>query len=452
MEKMNKKTQNQFVGKKITVMGLGLLGKGLGDTRFLAERGAIVTVTDLKTKAELASSVAALSKYPNIRFVLGKHDFKDFENCDFVLKAQGVPLDSPYVAHARAKGIPIRMDDELFLEQAAKDITVIGVTGTRGKTTTASLIFHVLKSAGKRAHLAGNIRGVATLELLPKIKSGDFVVLELSSWQLQGFHERKISPHIAVFTNFMDDHLNYYPSRKEYFFDKTAICAYQKKDDVLILTEGLTKKIKKVSSKIVVANAADIPKIWQSLMPGEHNRTNSACAVAVAQALGISKAEIKKGIESFHGVHGRLEYMKTLSGNIRVYNDNSASTPEATVTALRALVGETKKIVLVLGGSDKGLPLEILVKEIEKTCAHIVLMPGTGSEAFLAIRQKILGKNTKIVPITPAKNLPDAVAIARSLVRKNDVFLFSPGFASFGAFVNYYERGDQFEQIVKKLK
>lgn len=435
-------------------MGLGLLGKGLGDTRFLAEAGAIVTVTDLKTKAELAPSLAVLSKYPNIRFVLGKHNFDDFEDCDFVLKAQGVPLDSLYIAHAQAqaRSVPVRMDDELFLEYAPKDITVIGVTGTRGKTTTASLIFHILKKAGKRAHLAGNIRGVATLELLPKIKSGDFVVLELSSWQLQGFHERKISPHISVFTNFMDDHLNYYPSRKEYFFDKTAIYAYQKKDDVLIIGESLVKKIKKAPGTLVVATSALLPKSLKPLIPGIHNLSNSALAFAVARTLKISKSQIKEAIETFRGVHGRLEYVKSLAGNIRVYNDNSASTPEATTTALRALFEKQKNIVLILGGSDKDLPLEILVQEIEKTCTHVVLMPGTGSEAFLAARQKILHKRSATVPITLAKDLSEAVAIARSLVQKNDIFLFSPGFASFGAFVNYYERGDQFEQIVRKLK
>lgn len=433
-------------------MGLGLLGKGLGDARFLAQSGAIVTVTDLKTKAELSSSVEALSKYPNIRFVLGKHDFKDFEDCDFVLKAQGVPLDSPYIAHARTNGVPVRMDDELFLEHCPKDITIIGVTGTRGKTTTASLVFHILKSAGKRAHLGGNIRGVATLELLPKIKPGDFVVLELSSWQLQGFHERKISPHIAVFTNFMDDHLNYYPSRKEYFFDKTAIYAYQNTDDVLIATEPLLAKIKKPKAKIITARFSDVPKSWKPLIPGSHNTENIACAAAVATSLGIPKTKIKQAVESFHGVHGRLEYMKTLSGNIRIYNDNSASTPEATMTAIRALATNNKNIVLVLGGADKGVPCNSLVKEIERSCRHIVLLPGTGTDIFLATRKKILRGNIQTVPITPAKNLSDAVAIARSLICKNDIFLFSPGFASFGAFTNVYDRGDQFEQIVKKLR
>ncbi len=435
-----------FKGKKITIMGLGLLGKGLGDARFLAEYGAQLTITDRKTREQLASSVALLKKYKNIKFVLGKHEFEDFENCDFVLKAQGVPLDSPYIAHARMHHIPIRMDDELFVE-FAPNVTIIGVTGTRGKTTTATLVHHILKVAKRRTHLAGNIRGVATLELLKKIKTGDIVVLELSSWQLQGFHDAKISPHIAVFTNFMDDHMNYYPSRKEYFFDKSAIYKYQKKGDITILGEQVAKKVLQRISAQIIPSKNDIPKSWKIPLPGEHNRENVALAVAVARALTIPLPLIKKGVESFKAVEGRLELLRTYKG-IKIYNDNNSTTPEATIAALKAfeskVKGQKSNVILIMGGADKGLDMKPLIRMLPKYTKEIILLPGTGSE-------KLKAKNYNLKPVF-AKDLKDAVSKALAVAKKGDIILFSPTFASFGLFVNEYDRNDQFVKIIKGLK
>ena len=211
--------RDYFKDKKVTVVGLGLLGKRLGDIAFLSEFGAKVLVTDLKTAKELAPSIAKLKKYKNIEYVLGKHRMEDFENRNFVLKGQGVPLDSSYITHARKQGIPIEMDESLFVK-LAPDVKIIGVTGTRGKSTTTVLIYEILKQAynspsiklgGKKpsVFLGGNIKGTAALPLLEVVKVGDTVVFELSSWQLQGFGEAGISPHISIFTNFMPDHMNY---------------------------------------------------------------------------------------------------------------------------------------------------------------------------------------------------------------------------------------------------
>lgn len=435
----------QLKGKKVTIMGLGLLGKGLGDAIFLAKAGADVTVTDLKNEEQLASSVAPLKKFKNVRFVLGRHEYEDFENCDFVLKAQGVPLHSSYIEHARKKKIPIRMDDELFLSLAPKGITVVGVTGTRGKTTTATLIEHILKKARKRVHLAGNIQGVATLALLPKIKKGDIIVLELSSWQLQGFHDAQRSPDIAVFTNFMDDHMNYYKTRKEYFFDKAAIFAYQKKNNTLVLGTDVAKSIPKMhAGKQIVTSGEELPTDWIIPLPGEHNKDNIAYARAVCRVLKIPDATIKKAVASFEPVHGRLEFLRNYKG-IAIYNDNSSSTPEATIIALRALGEEAKKhIVLIMGGADKGVSPDGLLQEIPMYCKAVVLLSGSGTD-------KIAIKDLN-VPFTYAETLTDAVLIARGFAKKGDVLLFSPAFASFGMFVNVYDRGDQFVKEIKKLK
>ncbi len=428
-----------FKGKKVTVLGLGLLGKGLGDTAFLAECGAIVTVTDLKAAKELAPSVAALKKYKNIRFVLGKHDLKDFENCDMVLKAQGTPIDSLYIAHARAHNIPIRMDDELFVSLAPKGIKVIGITGTRGKTTTASLIAHILKTAGKNVHLGGNIRGVATLALLKKAKPSDYVVLELSSWQLQGFGEQKMSPHVSVFTNFMPDHMNYYNfDLKEYFADKAHSFKHHKPEDTLVAGVAVAKKVpKSYKGKLVTIDAAGVPKVWKLPLPGEHNRENIAYAVAAVKALKIPLAKIKAGVESFKAVEGRLQLVKTVRG-IEIYNDNNSTTPEATVAALKSF--PNRAIVLIMGGADKGLETKGLLKAVYECANTVVLLPGTGSD-------KIESED-----FYRAESLKEAVEAAYKSAEKGDVVLFSPAFASFGMFTNEYDRNDQFLVLVKKLK
>ncbi len=207
---MSASIKEQFKGKKVTIMGLGLLGKGIGDARFLAECGADVLVTDLKTKEQLAAALEELKDYKNITYVLGEHRLEDFRDRDFVIKGGGAPLDSIYIAEARKHKIPVEMDASLFAKHT--EATIVGITGTRGKSTTTQAIYEILKTYYKKGtvFLGGNVRGTATLPLLLEAKKGDVVVMELDSWQLQGFGEAQIAPHISVFTNFLPDHLNYY--------------------------------------------------------------------------------------------------------------------------------------------------------------------------------------------------------------------------------------------------
>ncbi len=368
----------------------------------------------------------------------------DFENKDFILKGQGTPLDSLYIKHARKQGIPIEMDESLFIKLAPKNIKVIGVTGTRGKTTVTILVYHILKKAGVRVHLGGNILGTAALPLLAKVRSGDTVVFELSSWQLQGFGESKISPHIAVFTNFMRDHLNYYGgSMAKYFKDKSFIYTSQKKGDYLIMGESLKKKIKKVASKVIVATEKSVPANWETYLRGAHNAANIACAVEACRTYGISEENIKKGLATFKGVPGRLEYVRVYK-DIAIYNDTCATTPEALLAGVTAL-SNNDNIVLIAGGTDKGLDVSSLAKTLPKYISRIVLLPGTGTD-------KLYFKNTKSLSVVSAKNLKDAVRQALKIACPGDTILFSPGFASFGIFKNEYDRGDQFMKIVKRLK
>jgi len=467
MTKM-KSWQNNFEGKKITVMGLGLLGRGVGDAMFLAKHGAILTITDLKTKKELAGSVGKLSGFKDIKYVLGEHRLADFQKADFILKAAGVPLDSVYIAEARKHKIPIKMSASWLTELAPK-VKTIGVTGTRGKSTVTHLVYKILKSVGKSVYLGGNVRGLSTLALLDKVRPKDYLVLELDSWQLQGFGEAKISPEIAVFTTFLDDHLNYYKNdRKKYFADKANIFINQTKEDVLIVGEDVkvdsrspstranlgTGRSRIQDSRLKIAMRKDVPKGWKIKIPGEHNLLNIACAIEVGKVLKIPLTKIKKAVESYKGVEGRLQYLKTLRG-VKIYNDNNATTPDATIAALRALsqsptltgqkVGPLfPRIILICGGADKGLDMSALVKEIPEHCKAVVLLSGSGSS--LLTTNYSLPTKTETV-----ENLKQALKKAFEIATKNDIVLFSPAFASFGLFKNEYDRNDQFLKIVKTL-
>jgi UDP-N-acetylmuramoylalanine--D-glutamate ligase len=219
-----------FANRKVTVMGLGILGRGLQVTQFLFKAGANVTVTDMKHKEDLKISLDKLKNY-KIKYTLGKHDFKDFENRDMIMKSAGVPLDSPHILHAKKDGAEITMDASLFariVRSELPNVKIVGITGTRGKSMTTALVYHLLESYKKKlglnVFLGGNMRMKATLPILDKIQDGDIVVLELDSWQCQGFGDEKISPNISVFTNIMPDHMNYYKnSMTKYLQDKSYI-------------------------------------------------------------------------------------------------------------------------------------------------------------------------------------------------------------------------------------
>ena len=296
-----------FKDKKITVMGLGLLGRGVGDVEFLATCGANVLVTDRKNAEDLAASVEPLKKCPNISFRLGGHDEADFTHCDMVIKAAGVPLDSPYVAAARKAEVPVVMSTALFAKHAAEaGAIIVGVTGTRGKSTVAHMIYHSLIRTNRRAVLGGNIRGVSTLALLPEIQKNDICVLELDSWQLQGFGDLKISPHIALVTNLMLDHMNYYggdtstslsTGMEKYFADKANIFTYQKQGDILLIGKDLVGRVGTARPPMTAIVPHAIPVDWTLKVPGEHNRNNASLAVDALRALGLPERDIKAGLE-----------------------------------------------------------------------------------------------------------------------------------------------------------
>ncbi len=428
-----------FKGKRITLMGLGLLGRGVGDAEFLARYASELIVSDLKSEQELEASLLRLKNFSNIHYTLGKHDLEDFKNRDLILKAAGVLLDSPYIAEAKKNGIPVRMSADLLMELSK--VKTIGVTGTRGKSTVAHMIAHALKRAGKHVILAGNIRGVSNLQLLTEVREDSLLVLELDSWQLQGFGEAKISPHIAVFTNFMQDHFNYYKGdEKTYFSDKANIFRFQKAGDTLIAGEGIIERVRKEKPPRVPIVPLPLPLDWKLKILGTHNRENAALAAQALRAAGLSDEEIKEGLGSFEGVEGRLQFVREING-IRIYNDNNATTPEATIAALKALDGGKKNIILIMGGADKGLDMSSLWKEIMTRCKDLYFLSGTGIDR--------IRPQAPHVPVYDS--LEEALREAFKGASTGDFILFSPAFASFGLFKNEYDRNDQFMELVKNL-
>jgi UDP-N-acetylmuramoylalanine--D-glutamate ligase len=437
-----------FAGKHVTVMGLGLLGRGVNDVRFLAEHGARLTVTDLKPAGELAPSLDRLADLDGIRYVLGEHRLEDFRGADFVLKAAGVPRNSPYVAEAHAHGVPVEMDESLFAKVAgvgADAVRLAGVTGTRGKTTTTLMLHRILEEAGLRPHLGGNIRDVATLPLLDVVAPGDIVVLELSSWQLQGFGEAGISPRVAVFTNFLPDHLNYYGGDMEaYFADKANVFRFQQPGDVLVAGPGAADEIaaRGFRPRAELRVVGDLDPAWRLRVPGAHNRANAALAAEAARAFSVDDETIRRALESFEGVADRLQMVRELRG-VRYVNDTTSTTPDALAAALEALAPDAGGIVLIAGGADKGLAYDEAARAITERTKAVVALPGKATEKLLA---ELDG-----VPVRHAASMAEAVAEAVAVAREGDVVLLSPGAASFGLFENEFDRGSRFVAAVAAL-
>ncbi|MDD5589797.1 MAG: UDP-N-acetylmuramoyl-L-alanine--D-glutamate ligase, partial [Candidatus Portnoybacteria bacterium] len=354
-----------FKDKKITIMGIGLHGGGVGAIKFFHKIGAKITATDLRTADELKESLEILKNLEGIEFVLGEHREKDFKEADFVIKNPAVPDDSKYLKIAQEAGVKIETDIGVFFELCPGHI--VGVTGSRGKSTTSTLIHLFLKTKYPDAVLAGNIRA-SVLEKLDKIGEKTPVVLELSSWQLAGLASHKKSPPISIITSIMPDHMNRYASMDEYIADKKVIFQFQKPEDFLILnadnritrrfapeaesrvyfysakemplSEDLkTKQIVRIgayfSRKKIFFGAAKekIADVSRIKLAGEHNLSNILAAVSAARLFDIPTESTRKVLAEFTGLEGRIQLIKEIKG-VKYINDTTATIPEATIAAM----------------------------------------------------------------------------------------------------------------------
>ncbi len=455
--------KEHFYGKKITVMGLGLLGRGVGDAIFLAEAGAELVVTDLKSQEELIEPFNRLKGFPNVNFVFGEHRKEDFENRDYILVAAGVPMDSEYLKCAREAGIPLKQSAAWFAE--ITKIPIIGITGTRGKSTVTHMIHHVLTEVtGEKVLLGGNVRGVSNLQLFNEVKEDSLCVMELDSWQLQGFGWAKISPQVAVFTNFMEDHLNYYQAggrTKEeamrlYFADKANIFLYQEESGVLVTTPDVlnwAKQLPRVTlgQEVVLVDDSVLPEDALLAMPGAHNRLNAAIAYEALKAVSLDDEAIFTGLASFPGVPGRLEYLGEKDG-VKIYNDNNSTIPEATIKGLEAVGNiDDKNVILIAGGAYKNIDPTPLAEAITKYCKQVVLLSGTGTDKLVEALNKQYSTINRTIETLVVGSLEEAVKASLTHGQPGDTLLFSPGFASFGLFKNEYERNDEFVKCINDI-
>jgi UDP-N-acetylmuramoylalanine--D-glutamate ligase len=454
-----------FKGKRITIMGLGTLGGGVGVVSYLLKCGAKLTVTDIRTKKQLSLAIKKI-KSKQIVYVFGKHREQDFKNADLIIKNPAVSKTSKYLKIAKKNNVPIESDATLFFQLCK--VPIIGVTGTKGKTTTVALLEKIFKQAGKHVVVVGHNQ-VSVLDRLDIIKKNSVVLFELSSWRLEILQEHKISPHGAVITNIAQDHLNTYKGMSEYIKAKSNIFAFQKKNDFVILNKQnrYTREFGKdvisrrywfskkpfveqngvfvKNSKIIFRKAGKdsfVAPISLLKVKGEHNLENVLAAVLTAKILGVANKYIKSSIGVFSGLTDRLEFVREIKGSA-FYNDTAATIPDATIAALRSF---SKKVVLIAGGVDKKLSYSNLAGEISKHSKATVLLPGSATEKLKPYLRK------KRIEYTETKNLLQAVKTAYSLSNKKDSILFSPGAASFNLFKNEFDRGEKFRSIVKNLK
>jgi UDP-N-acetylmuramoylalanine--D-glutamate ligase len=433
-----------FRGKKILILGLGLLGSSLGDAQLFAEIGCQLRITDLKQAENLKSSLDQLSGI-KADYILGSHRTEDVDWADIVLRSAAVPWEHPVLIHARLQNKPVYMDASLFLEYA-RGVTSIGITGTRGKTTTTQLIFSAAKLTGKTVLLGGNVKDTATLPQLKLCQNPEqtTMVMELSSWQLQSFFDLKLSPHIAVLTNLYPDHLNIYRFLTEYYRDKKAIFLNQKKGDLVFFNnhvEEFKQWAHEAPGKICFFDTLDLPKDFTWSLKGEHNLQNLAAALAVGRALGIRESDLLNLFRHFEPIPYRLEVIRNLNG-VTFINDTTSTTPTALIAALNAT---TSPEILIMGGTDKNLPLDELAAKLNQNKAlTIIMLTGSGTAKLLPL---IDSQKIKLV----TKSLEDAVNLAYSIAIPGQNILFSPGFTSFGLFNNEYHRGDEFSRLVKLL-
>jgi len=430
----------------VLILGLGQYPQGSGVSAALhfAKAGDSVMATDLKTREQLAENVKQLSGFKNVKFRLGKHDVKDIQWAHLIVRGPSVRSDSKEMKLARKLGKTVTSDLALFLESCP--CLVVGITGTRGKSTTTSMIHAVLTASKKwrKVWLGGNIL-VSPLTYLSQVRNNDIVVLEMSSFQLEGTGDASISPQYAVWTNLMRDHLNAYPSMAEYAEAKAQMFRHQDADDVIFFPDDKTfnEYAKEAPSTVVRVKKLSIPL---SVL-GEHNQMNASFAMAVAKELGVPSSKIKSALKKFKGLPNRIETVAT-KGGVTFVNDTTATTPDGTIAALNAYPAKNNRLIhLIFGGTDKELDFAEVTKLLKKRKdVGVYLLAGTA-------RKNIEVHFTKAgIHYAVFENLDAVFAKLKEMTEKSDIVLLSPGCASFGLFKNEFHRGEEFVKLVKKWK
>jgi len=455
-----------FKNKKILVVGLGVSGQAA--VAFFLKRGACVTVTDRRDESLIRKILQPRRFGPEVKNVAcygGDHPEKIFQEQDLIVISPGVSLDLPGLNLARQNKIPIL--GEFGLASELLRVPMIAVTGTNGKSTTVTLIAEILKKAGYKVALAGNI-GLPLLEVVLENKKLDWVVAEVSSYQLETV--RRFRPKVSVLLNVTDDHLDRYSSLQAYGEAKLKIFGQQTPRDVVIFNAddpflkkgvqrararkmGFSAGVATIERKNIVgiyfANRSvfyvrgrdreEYPLENVHLM-GLHNVENIMASIAAAREAQVSSKVIQKTLESFKGLPHRMQFVRDYKG-VRYYEDSKATNVDAVVKALTSF--KPRQVVLIAGGRDKGGSYEPL-RQIAREKLNLAILIG---EARDTMAKALSGT----VEIEKKEDLPSAIALATRRAKRGDVVLLSPACSSFDQFRDYKERGQLFQRLVKNL-
>jgi UDP-N-acetylmuramoylalanine--D-glutamate ligase len=449
--------------KNKRVLVVGLARTGVATAMFCATRGATVTATESRTEAEIGEAIAKL-RAAGVTLELGGHQEHTFLHQDLIIPSPGVPADAPLLRTARAKGVTIWSEVELAYRFLPADSCLIGITGSNGKTTTTSLVAHILQSSGLPTILAGNI-GTPLISKVEEIEDDTDTVVELSSFQLELIESFR--PKIAVLLNLTPDHLDRHGSIDAYSRAKVRIFENQEASDAAVLNAddaaaaALVPSRPRVfwfSRKKNVDRGAHLRgeeivfrfhdqgpeevllQLRDIQLPGAHNLENILAAASAARIAGVDPRAIPDAVRTFPGVEHRLEFVTDVSG-VRYYNDSKATNVDATMKALDAFPG---RILVILGGKDKGSDYTVLQKPLREK-AILALLIGAAAEK---IEKQIAGS----VAMERAGTLERAVETASHAARPGDVVLLAPACASFDQFENYEHRGRVFKDLVRQLE
>jgi len=461
-------------GKRVTIIGMAREGKALA--QFLTRHGVAVTITDAKDADELRDVISELDDLP-IRFVLGEHP-EELLSADLICVSPGVPLNIPFLVKARRAGIPLSSEPRLFAQFCPAP--VIGITGSSGKSTTVVLVGRMLAEAGWQTYVGGNI-GDPLLPKMEEIQAGDWVVTELSSFQLELFGteyglEEGWSPSIAAITNLTPNHLDRHGTMDAYVAAKKNVFLHQNVDGHVVLSRdnsatwelgneclgqviafSLEREVARGSylrdDRLYVrieGQAKEICRTGEVKLLGRHNVANVLAACAIAGVAGAPVEAMRAVATTMVGIEHRLEFVREHQG-VRYYNDSIATSPERAMAALRAF---DEPVVLLAGGRDKHLPWDAWADLALERARHLVVFGEVRpivERAIATVQLKGQRDLRESLWMRSVETLGEAVAVAASLARPGEVVLLSPGGTSFDEFKDFAERGDRFRMLVQDL-